>query len=77
LDVVTQRENVLRGTSPQAINARTTACPKGHPLAGANLSVRQGKRYCKECNRQRSQRVRAYAARQRVALAFAQAEGRS
>ena len=50
LEPVTQRENVLRGRSPAALNALKTHCPKGHPLSGANLRVDNvGKRRCRAC----------------------------
>ena len=32
LEVVTQRDNILRGSSPSAINARKTQCKRGHSL---------------------------------------------
>lgn len=57
LEVVTHRENVLRGESPPAELARRTRCPEGHPLAGANLSpssTRRGSRSCLTCERRRS-----------------------
>lgn len=51
LEPVTHRENVLRGTSPMAINARKTHCGRGHELSGRNLGVRDGgNRYCKRCS---------------------------
>lgn len=52
LEVVTGKENILRGQSPPAENARKTHCPKGHPLSGDNLIIckfRTGKRQCKIC----------------------------
>ena len=38
LEVRTQRENVLLGEGLTAQNARKTHCPRGHLLAGSNLS---------------------------------------
>jgi hypothetical protein len=35
LEPVTNRENILRGESPPARNARKTHCAKGHPLSGS------------------------------------------
>ena len=58
LEVVTNRENVLRGKTLPAANALKTHCPKGHLLAGDNLYVRPdsgtkaGGRGCKTCRRE-------------------------
>ena len=50
LEVVTNRENTLRGTSFVAINAKKTHCLRGHALAGTNLFYyRDGRRGCREC----------------------------
>lgn len=50
LEPVTNKENILRGTGPAAMNARMTHCPKGHPLNGANLMSRcDGRRRCRTC----------------------------
>jgi len=52
LRVVTQRVNVLRGTSPSAINARKTHCKHGHPFDEANTHVtKAGNRSCRTCHR--------------------------
>jgi ferredoxin-like protein FixX len=48
LDVVTHRENIARAA------ALIVACPAGHPYSGSNLSVRNGKRVCRECGRLRA-----------------------
>jgi hypothetical protein len=57
LEPVTQRENILRGTSPSAANARKTECLRGHPLSGDNLYVdKKGGRSCRECTRQQGAR---------------------
>lgn len=58
LEPVTAYENLLRGESPSAQNARKTHCPRGHAYAGENLGLRAGengrrKRYCKACKRER------------------------
>lgn len=37
LEAVTRKENILRGTSITAINARKTNCKHGHPFSGNNL----------------------------------------
>ncbi len=52
LEPVTRRENTLR--SPVAITARKsrqTHCCRGHLLAGENLRVWKGRRYCMACRR--------------------------
>lgn len=49
LEPVELRENILRGDNPCAQNARKTHCPRGHPLAGRNLVIDQGRRRCREC----------------------------
>lgn len=52
LEVVTLVENVMRGTSRAADNARKTHCHRGHPLSGENLSLREdGTRHCRTCGR--------------------------
>lgn len=58
MEPVTIKENVLRGESPTAINARKTKCSKGHDLFGTNLRIYGGKRQCGECHRDRSARHR-------------------
>lgn len=50
LTLATYRDNALRGSSPAAINARKTHCPRGHPLSGDNLFVNvRGARVCRAC----------------------------
>lgn len=50
LEVVDQRTNILRGTSPSANHVRKTHCPANHPYAGRNLIVdHKGRRKCREC----------------------------
>jgi len=50
LEPVTHRENVLRGESPMAKNARKTRCMKGHELVEGNLVKRQlPARVCLTC----------------------------
>ena len=52
MELVSQRENTLRGTGPTAVNARKTHCPKGHPLSGDNLYIypSTGGRACRTCH---------------------------
>ena len=49
MEVVTSRENTLRGNGICAQQARRAVCPKGHPYEGYNLYVHRGKRYCRIC----------------------------
>jgi hypothetical protein len=52
LEVVTPKENFLRGEGPTAINARKTHCLNGHELSGDNLYVfKTGSRRCRTCHR--------------------------
>lgn len=54
LEVVTLRENILRGNSLPAINARKTHCKRGHCLSGKNVVITTaGYRNCRECNNER------------------------
>jgi hypothetical protein len=55
IELVTGRENVLRGIGPSAQHARQTHCKRGHPLAGENIykpyPSQPVVRRCKECAR--------------------------
>jgi hypothetical protein len=51
LEVVTPRENWLRGNGPARINADKTHCLNDHPLSGDNLILNGGKRACRTCRR--------------------------
>ena len=53
LEAVTNKENVLRGNGPTAINARKTHCKRGHSLSGDNVYIQSftGQRNCKTCKR--------------------------
>lgn len=63
LEPVPFRENVLRGTSFSAVNARKTECSDGHPLTGDNLYIRpNGARQCRQCNANAAARYRARSA---------------
>jgi hypothetical protein len=61
LELVTSRENSLRGIGPAAINARKTHCSKGHPYDAENTAIYEGDgkrhRYCKQCNRDKANAV--------------------
>lgn len=53
LEEVTSQVNILRGTSPSAVNAQKTHCKHGHALSGDNLIVhsQKGSRECRECRK--------------------------
>ena len=54
LELVTHRENVLRGESFAAHKARQTSCLRGHAFDMANTRIRpSGLRACRECDRLR------------------------
>jgi len=59
LRVVTERENILCGTSRSAQQAKRTHCPQGHPY---DVAKADGGRGCRQC---RNAAQRAYNARQR------------
>lgn len=61
LEIVTQRENILRGVSPIAGYAKRTACPKGHPYD--LLNVRPSGRRSRECRECRKQAIRDWKAK--------------
>lgn len=57
LEPVTMRENILRGFSPMAQQARQTHCIQGHPFDAVNTYISpQGMRKCRECARARDRR---------------------
>jgi hypothetical protein len=50
LELVTSRENNLRGMGVPALNARKTHCKRGHPLTDSNLGLVSGVgRFCRTC----------------------------
>jgi hypothetical protein len=52
LEVVANKENILRGESFSAVNARKTHCPRGHEYDGVTSYVTpQGSRLCRLCRR--------------------------
>jgi hypothetical protein len=52
IELVSHKENTLRGTAPTAINARKTHCPAGHPYSEANTYIApDGWRQCMTCRR--------------------------
>ena len=57
LEVVTLKENILKGFSIPAINSKKTHCIRGHPFNGDNLYISpNGKRASKKSNRIRTDR---------------------
>jgi hypothetical protein len=59
LEVVSCRENLMRGQTLAAENAAKTHCKRGHPLSGENLYVEpKGTRACKQCRRDAVRRSR-------------------
>jgi len=60
MEPVTRRENILRGASPIAEEARAEACPQGHPYDEINTyRDRDGGRSCRLCRAAARQRWRA------------------
>lgn len=55
LEVVTNKENVLRGIGYTAQQARQAVCKRGHQLTGDNMRLsKKGFRVCMTCKRLRS-----------------------
>ena len=53
MEVVTPKENSLRGISPPAQNSRKLWCNNGHPFDGQNTYLnKKGRRECRICKRQ-------------------------
>lgn len=59
LEPVSLRENILRGDSPSARQARQTHCKRGHLLAGDNLVRSSPTRQCRTCWNARARLRRA------------------
>ena len=52
LEPVTHKENCLRGVGVGAINSKKTHCKTGHTFDELNTGyLKDGRRYCKECQR--------------------------
>lgn len=49
LEVVTLKENILRGNTIAAMHSKKTHCKNGHELSGDNLRLCTGRRRCKTC----------------------------
>ena len=57
LEPVTSQENILRGESLAAQNARKTHCKRGHAFEGANLILtKTGHRQCRKCRNMRARK---------------------
>src|SRR5579859_8194513 len=59
MEVVTPKENALRGIGIPAMNARKTHCQMGHPLEGDNLYMQGDTRQCRTCKLERQRKSRA------------------
>lgn len=60
LEVVTQAENLRRGNSPSAINARKARCPRGHPYSHRDKTGRLCRTCINERGKLRMRKVRAW-----------------
>ena len=62
MELVTSRENTMRGTSFAAVNAAKTHCKYGHPFDALNTSYRKTpkgiQRRCRQCERERNKRFK-------------------
>lgn len=58
VEPVTQKENILRGTSPPAVQARQTHCKRGHPFTPENTYQGRRHRNCRICRNQRRRAIR-------------------
>lgn len=58
MEPVTHKVNVLRGMSPNAINARKTHCLRGHEFTLANTYIPPGRqrRQCRACAAERDKK---------------------
>lgn len=73
LEPVTRRENILRGVSFSAVNARKRHCPKGHPYTDENTYMDRKGRQCRLCRATATdstvaERSRRYRARRKERL---------
>lgn len=73
LDPVSNLENILRGTSPAAMNSRKTRCVNFHEFDEENTYYQGGRRQCRECARQRGLKWKA---RMRADIRLSNAKGR-
>lgn len=62
LEIVTNAENVRRGSSPCAVNFDKQFCISGHELSVENLIYRKsGERRCRKCNQRHCREYRSRA----------------
>ena len=59
LEPVTIKDNILRGDSFSAQNAKVTYCPQGHAYDVLNTYIYRGSRACRLCGRMRSARYQS------------------
>lgn len=59
MEVVSTRENTMRGTSFAAVNAKKTHCGKGHEFTARNTYVWRGCRICRACRAETDRRRRS------------------
>lgn len=52
MELVTSRENTLRGEGPTSQNAQKTHCVNGHEYTPENTRYYKGGRYCRTCQRE-------------------------
>lgn len=67
MDLVTNRENVLRGMSPSAVIRRQGVCKRGHQMVGHNVYVPPSKPQHQQCRTCRATRAREAHARKSAA----------
>lgn len=74
MEIVSPRDNTIRGNGPSAINSRATHCRHGHEFSESNTYwYRQGRaRMCRQCVRAASRR---YKDRKRLELDIASGNG--
>jgi HNH endonuclease len=58
MEVVTRRENTLRGVGPTAVNARKARGKHGHVFNEENTYFKSGCRQCRECSAESARRYR-------------------
>ncbi len=56
--LVTNRQNILKGFGPAAVNARKSHCVHGHKFSFGNMRINRGKRHCRLCEAAASARYR-------------------
>jgi len=61
LQPVTNKENILRGVAPTALNAKKTHCPQGHEYSLGNTYWDKKGRQCRTCRRLRQNESRLMA----------------